>query len=46
MTVNLEIPTKLNGKQKKAIEAMAKEVTEDCYQKKSSFTDKIKEWFS
>ena len=46
VTVNLEIPTKLNGKQKKAIEAMAKEVTEDCYQKKSSFTDKIKEWFS
>ena len=46
VTVNLEIPTKLNGKQKKAIEAMASEVTEECYQKKSSFTSKIKEWFS
>ena len=32
--------------QKKAIEAMASEVTEECYQKKSSFTSKIKEWFS
>ena len=31
--VILEIPTKLNGKQKKAIEAMAKEVKEECYQK-------------
>ena len=46
VTVNLEIPTKLNGKQKKAIEAMAAEVTEACYQTKSSFTSKIKEWFS
>ena len=46
VTVNLEIPSKLNSRQKKAIEAMAKEVTEDCYQKKSSFTSKIKEWFS
>ena len=46
VTVNLEVPTKLNAKQKKAIENMAKEVTEDCYQKKSSFTSKIKEWFS
>ncbi len=43
--VKLEIPTKLNGKQKKAIEAMAKEVTQECYQKKSGFAESIKELF-
>ncbi len=46
VTVNLEIPNKLSSRQKKAIEAMAKEVTEECYQKKSSFASKIKEFFS
>ena len=46
VTVNLEIPNKLNSRQKKAIEAMAKEVTGECYQKKSGFAEKIKEWFS
>ncbi|MBQ2305232.1 MAG: molecular chaperone DnaJ [Firmicutes bacterium] len=45
VTVNLEIPTKLNGKQKRAIEAMAKEVDEGCYQSRSSFARKIREWF-
>ena len=45
ITVNLEVPTKLNGSQKKAIEAMSKEVTEDCYQKKSGFTQTIKDLF-
>lgn len=44
--VTLEVPTKLNGKQKKAIEAMGKAVTNECYQKKSSFLDSIKEFFS
>lgn len=44
--VTLEIPTKLNSKQKKAIEAMGKAVTNECYQKKSSFLDSIKEFFS
>ena len=44
--VTLEIPTKLNSKQKKAIEAMGKTVTNDCYHKKSSFLDSIKEFFS
>ena len=44
--VNLEVPTKLNHKQKKAIEEMGKTVTEDCYQKKSGFAEKIKELFS
>ena len=34
--VTLEIPTKLNAKQKKAIATMAKSVTSDCYHKKSS----------
>lgn len=44
--VILEIPTKLNSKQKKAIEAMGKAVNNECYQKKSSFLDSIKEFFS
>ena len=44
--VTLEVPTKLNSKQKKAIEAMGKAVGSECYQKKSSFLDSIKEFFS
>ena len=44
--VNLEVPTKLNGKQKKAIRKMADEVDESCYAKKKSFIDTIKELFS
>ncbi|MBQ0079267.1 MAG: molecular chaperone DnaJ [Eubacterium sp.] len=44
--VNLEVPTKLNSKQKKAIEAMGKEVGVECYQKKSSWKDTIKDFFS
>ena len=44
--VNLEVPTKLNSKQKKAISAMAEKVTGECCQKKSSFLDSLKEFFS
>lgn len=44
--VNLEVPTKLNHKQKKVIEEMGRTVTGDCYQKKSSFAEKVKELFS
>ena len=44
--VTLEVPTKLNSKQKKAIAAMGKSVTSECYHKKSSFLDSIKEFFS
>lgn len=44
--VNLEVPTKLNGKQKKAIQEMGKTLTEDCYQKRSTFAKKIKDLFS
>ncbi len=44
--VSLEVPTKLNSKQKKAIEAMGKAVTSDCYHKKSRFLESIKEFFS
>lgn len=43
--VVLEVPTKLNSKQKKAIEEMAKVVHSECYQKKTSFTDKMKDIF-
>ena len=45
VTVNVEIPTKLSSKQKKAIENMNKEVDIDCYQKKKSFSDMIKDLF-
>ena len=44
--VILEVPTKLNGKQKKAIQNMAKEVRHDCYNKKSGFFESMKEFFS
>jgi len=44
--VTLEVPTKLNKKQRKAIEIMRDEVTGECYQKKASFIDSLKEFFS
>ncbi|HIU25993.1 MAG TPA: molecular chaperone DnaJ [Candidatus Copromorpha excrementigallinarum] len=44
--VVLEIPTRLSSKQKRAIENMGKTVGTECYQKKSSFLDSIKEFFS
>lgn len=44
--VSLEVPTKLSHKQKKAVEAMGKELTDECYQKKSSFKEKFKDIFS
>ncbi|MDO4868889.1 MAG: molecular chaperone DnaJ [Bacillota bacterium] len=44
--VSLEVPTKLNKKQKKAIEEMGATVTDECYSKKSSFLKSIKEFFS
>ena len=45
VTVQLEVPTKLNNKQKKAIEDMAKEVDQSCYQKKTGFAQKLKDFF-
>lgn len=44
--VILEVPTKLSSKQKKAIEEMGKVVDVDCYNKKSGFAEKMKEFFS
>jgi molecular chaperone DnaJ len=44
--VTLEVPTKLNKKQRKAIEIMRDTVTGECYQKKTSFIDSLKEFFS
>ena len=44
--VNLEIPTKLNEEQRKAIENMSSTLDDKCYKKKSGFRDKIKELFS
>ena len=44
--VTLEIPTKLNAKQKKAVETMGKALDSSCYQKKSSFAEKMKDLFT
>lgn len=46
VTVVLEVPTKLNSKQKKAIKKMSEEVGTECYNKKSGFLDAMKEFFS
>lgn len=43
--VNLEVPTKLSVKQKKAVEEMNKALDSDCYQKKRSFAESVKELF-
>ncbi|MBR5315954.1 MAG: molecular chaperone DnaJ [Firmicutes bacterium] len=43
--VILEVPTKLNSKQKKAIEAMGEALDSKCYQKKSTFFETMKELF-
>lgn len=44
--VNLEVPTKLNHKQKKAVEELGKTLGNECYQKKSGFAEKVKDLFS
>ncbi|MGI6212832.1 MAG: molecular chaperone DnaJ [Anaerovoracaceae bacterium] len=44
--VQLEVPTKLNGAQKKAIREMGNVVGNDCYKGKTSFAQKIKDLFS
>ncbi|MGN1382274.1 MAG: molecular chaperone DnaJ [Eubacterium sp.] len=46
VTVNLEVPTKLSGAQKKAIKEMGKKLNENCYKKKGSFAQKVKDFFS
>ncbi len=43
--VILEVPTKLNAKQKSAIDEMGKVITADSYHKKNKFADTIKELF-
>ncbi len=43
--VNLEVPTKLNSKQKKLIKEMGSVLSEDAYSKKKSFTESVKELF-
>ena len=44
--VYLEVPTKLNKAQKKAIQEMGKTVSDECYSKKTGFMNSIKEFFS
>lgn len=44
--VQLEVPTKLNAAQKKAIREMGEKVGADCYKKKSGFAQKVKDLFA
>lgn len=44
--VMLEVPTKLDGRQKKAIKTMSNALDESCYQKRSKFSKMIKDWFN
>ncbi len=43
--VTLEVPTRLNSQQRKAIEEMAEKLDASCYQKKTSFGQKVKDLF-
>ncbi|MBO4234892.1 MAG: molecular chaperone DnaJ [Firmicutes bacterium] len=43
--VTLEVPNKLNARQKRAVEEMAKAVDANCYQEQSGFKRKLKEIF-
>ena len=43
--VNLEVPTKLNGEQKKAIKNMAQKMHTDSYSRKKKFTETIGKMF-
>lgn len=43
--VQLEVPTKLNAKQRKAIEDMDAALDKNCYQKKNGFAQKVKDIF-
>ena len=43
--VQLEVPTKLSAKQRKAIEDMDAALDKSCYQKKNGFAQKVKEIF-
>lgn len=45
VTVNVEIPTKLNSEQKKAVKALEGVMTEDCYKKKGGFSKILKDLF-
>ncbi len=43
--VNLEVPTKLNNKQKKLIKEMSEILTDDSYNKKKGFAQSVKDLF-
>ncbi|MCR5482087.1 MAG: molecular chaperone DnaJ [Clostridia bacterium] len=43
--VVLEVPTKLSNKQKKAVEEMGKALDSECYQKRNTFLDNLRELF-
>ncbi len=46
VTVNLEVPTRLSGSQKRMIKEMDEAVGESCYKKKNGFTQKLKDLFA
>ena len=41
----MEVPTKLNNKQKEAIKNMSKFLGDECYAKKKGFLESLKELF-
>lgn len=43
--VNMEVPTKLNNKQKEAIKNMSKFLGDECYAKKKGFLESLRELF-
>lgn len=43
--VNVEVPTKLNAEQKKAIKDMGSKLDQSCYSKKSKFADAVRNLF-
>ncbi|MEG1585079.1 MAG: DnaJ C-terminal domain-containing protein, partial [Anaerovorax sp.] len=43
--VNLEIPTKLSGEQKRQIKKLGQSLTQDSYVKRKTFADTMKELF-
>lgn len=45
VNVNVEIPRKLNSKQKQAIKKMASTLDDSCYEERSGFTNKVKSFF-
>lgn len=46
VTVRVEIPSKLNREQRKAVQDMASRLDESCYKTRSTFAEKVKDLFN